>query len=75
YRSGHIAGAKHIVMDDLSNHFDSMDKNQAVALYCYTGATSGKALAQMKKAGFTDVAHLTGGIAAWKTENLPTTTS
>ncbi len=62
-------------MDDLSNHFDAMDKNQAVALYCYTGGFSGKALAQMKKAGFTDVVHLTGGITAWKTENLPTTKS
>ncbi len=73
YRHGHIAGAKHIAMDDLSNHFDSMKKDQPVALYCYTGSFSGKAATQMKKAGFTDVAHLTGGIAAWKAENLPTT--
>ncbi len=72
YRAGHIAGAKHIAMDDLSNHFDAMDKNQAVALYCYSGSFSGKALSQMQKAGFTDVTHLTGGIAAWKAENLPT---
>ncbi len=73
YRHGHIAGAKHIVMDDLSNHFDSFKKDKPIALYCYSGSFSGKAITQMKKAGFTDVAHLAGGITAWKNENLPTT--
>ncbi len=73
YRAGHIAGARHIVMDDLSNHFDSLKKDKAIALYCYTGMSSAKAIVQMKKAGFTNVVHLTGGINTWKAENLPTT--
>ncbi len=73
YRHGHIAGAKHIAMDDLSNHFSGLKKDKAVALYCYSGGFSAKAIRQMKKAGFTDVAHLAGGITAWQRENLPTT--
>ncbi len=73
YRAGHIAGAKNIVMADLRNHFDSMQKDKPIALYCHSGGFSRSAIGQMKKAGFTDVAHLTGGILAWKAENLPTT--
>lgn len=73
YRDGHIAGARHIAFEDLANHFDGLAKDKPVALYCYSGGFSGKAVVQMQKAGFAQVTHLGGGIKAWETDNLPLT--
>lgn len=72
FNAGHIAGAKHISMDDLSNHFSGLPKDKPILLYCYSGSFSARAIGQMQKAGFTDVAHLGGGITAWQRDNLPT---
>lgn len=73
YAAGHIAGAKNIPMSTLDAHIKQLgDKDQAITLYCYRGNDSGKALNILKKAGFTDVAHLQGGMAAWARDSLPT---
>jgi len=41
------------------------DKDQAIYLYCRSGGRSGRALSQLKQAGFTNVHHLVGGFMAW----------
>ena len=40
-------------------------------LCCQSGARSSRALAQLEAAGLTNVAHLDGGLAAWKAAHLP----
>lgn len=73
YAASHIAGAKSIPMNTLDAQLDKLGaKDQAITLYCYRGIDSGKAVAVLKKAGFTDVAHLQGGMAAWTRDSLPT---
>ena len=67
---GMIEGAAHV--DFYSADFTAQmeaaygeDKDQAIYLYCRSGGRSGKALNQLKQAGFTNVHHLVGGFMAW----------
>jgi len=50
---------------NFQNQLGTLDKNQAVYIYCRSGGRSGKATKQMKKMGFTTVYNLIGGIGAW----------
>jgi rhodanese-related sulfurtransferase len=40
-------------------------------LYCDTSSRSGKAIAALKKQGFTRVVNLSGGLSAWQQAGLP----
>lgn len=42
------------------------EKNAEIILYCKTGQMSGEALTTIRKLGYTNVRHLTGGMDAWK---------
>ncbi len=42
------------------------DKNAPIILYCKTGRMSGEALQTMRKLGYTNVKHLSGGMDAWQ---------
>ncbi|KKT81059.1 MAG: hypothetical protein UW78_C0018G0009 [Candidatus Azambacteria bacterium GW2011_GWA1_44_9] len=42
------------------------DKNTPIILYCKTGRMSTEALETIKKLGYTNVKHLSGGMDAWK---------
>lgn len=42
------------------------DKNTPIILYCQTGRMSSEAIETLKKMGYTNVRHLSGGMAAWK---------
>lgn len=68
YASGHVADAINIDVEGGSfvNRLADLDKDATYAVYCRSGNRSAVALQQMKDAGFTDVAHLDGGIGAWQ---------
>jgi rhodanese-related sulfurtransferase len=73
YEKGHIPGARHVAM----SQFDPESKDLAkakelpVAIYCKTGQTSGGAAKRLKKAGFTQVYALEGGLRSWTEAQLP----
>lgn len=74
FRAGHIAGAKNIPFEELDNHLNTLGgKDASLVLYCYSGSFSGKALAKLRKLGYSDVKQLKGGITAWNADDLPTT--
>lgn len=76
FKAGHITGATHIPMETLKQQPDSVgDKNQKIVLYCARGNFSASAVTILKKAGFTDVMHLGGGMNAWRQDNLPVVTA
>jgi len=67
----HIAGAQSFPLSS----FDPtrLPRDRRLVLCCQTGARSSRALAQLEAAGLNDVAHLDGGLGAWKAAHLPTT--
>jgi len=75
YADGHIEGA--INIDFTDENFETLlsevDKSKPVAVYCGRGGRSGKCSAYMKKAGFTKIYDLDGGITEWKYKGKPVT--
>lgn len=73
FEQGHIPGARHVAM----SQFDPENKDLAkarelpVAVYCKSGQTSGLAAKRLKKAGFSQVYTLEGGLRSWSEAQLP----
>jgi len=63
---GHIEGAKHIPLGQLAGRMKELDPRLPTVTYCRSGARSSQAASIMKKAGFTDVRNLSGGMIAWE---------
>ncbi|HGG59585.1 MAG TPA: rhodanese-like domain-containing protein [Gammaproteobacteria bacterium] len=72
---GMINGARHLPLSDLGKRLRELekDKDRPVIVYCRSGSRSATACRMLQKKGFTDVAHLSGGIMAWQSANLPLT--
>lgn len=71
YRQFRITGSKLIPLHELGNRLREIDKIKPVLLYCHSGARSGMALSLLKGKGYTQIAHISGGISAWKRNGLP----
>jgi len=74
FAAAHLRDARNIPLKELSQRVGELDKfkGKSVIVVCQSGTHSGKAEAILKKAGFTEVHGLTGGIAAWQVQGLPT---
>jgi rhodanese-related sulfurtransferase len=57
-----------------AGHLPPMVQQQRVIVYCATGARSALAVPVLHALGYTDVAHLDGGLAAWLADGRPTET-
>jgi len=65
YREGHIPGSKNVPLQSIDNVEDLVENNDTpLYVYCYSGARSRQAAAQLKHMGYTNV-HNIGGIAAY----------
>ncbi len=73
FAAGHLVGSRNIPLGDLEAKLVSAVKNKAlpVILVCQTGARSGRAVEAAKKLGYEQAQSLAGGLAAWKTANMP----
>jgi sulfur-carrier protein adenylyltransferase/sulfurtransferase len=67
FEKAHIAGSKLIPLGQLGARLAEIAdwKQRRVVAHCKTGGRSAKACAQLREAGFANVANLTGGIDAW----------
>jgi len=71
FREGHIAGARRSESAEVAAALKATAKDAAIVLYCESGSVSDKAAETLAVAGYDKVATLRGGLATWRTENLP----
>lgn len=73
FAGGHIADATHIPLAELAERLPELKKykNKTILINCQRGIRSAKACAILRKAEFTDVHNLEGGINAWLAAKLP----
>lgn len=62
FQGGYITGAKNIPLSQLKNRLGEIPKDRSVLLYC----RSKQAAKVLAKSGYSNLAHLQGGIRAWK---------
>lgn len=78
-QNGKIAGAVHAPRGMLEFYADSslpyhrpeFDKSKRIILHCASGGRSALAAATLKQMGYEKVAHLDGGLKAWKDSGKP----
>ncbi|HEX3072203.1 MAG TPA: rhodanese-like domain-containing protein [Ignavibacteriales bacterium] len=78
-QNGTIPGAVHAPRGMLEFYADSslqyhkpeFDKDKKIILHCASGGRSALAAQTLKEMGYENVAHLEGGIKAWKEAGLP----
>ena len=72
YGGGHILGAKNAPLSRLGDGGEvAKRKERPVIVYCEGGDRSSKAVAFLRKQGFTRVVNLSGGLKAWQQAGLP----
>lgn len=75
FASGHVGGARQMTGEQILQAGETLKKykDKAVVVYDDTGSLSASAVRQLAAQGFTKAFNLRGGLAAWRTENLPLT--
>lgn len=73
FADGHIVNAKNIPLNDIEAEPDPIKKkkDRVVLTVCDNGVTARRAADALRKAGYESAYSLQGGLAAWRTDNLP----
>lgn len=73
FKEGHILNSVSMPLSSMVKRMGELDKHKAkpVIISCKTGNRSGRAASMLRKNGFESVNILSGGLTAWKKENLP----
>lgn len=70
--AGRIEGSRHIELERLASHAETIPRDRPVVFQCRLGARSAMATRAFRAAGW-DAHNLTGGAAAWVAAGLPFT--
>lgn len=78
-QNGRIAGSVHAPRgmlefyadESLPYHKPEFDKKKRIILHCASGGRSALAAATLKQMGYENVAHMDGGLKAWKEAGKP----
>ena len=68
---GHIHGAVLIPLGELAGRAGELSHERPIVAVCRAGGRSAQATNILQKAGFTEVANLTGGMLRWRAEGHP----
>lgn len=73
FTAGHVAGARRMDGEQILKAEDLLKKHKQkpVIVYCNSGSLAAAAVRKLREQGFAQAVNLRGGIAAWRTENLP----
>jgi rhodanese-related sulfurtransferase len=65
YKGGYIPGACNMPLSQMKHRFGEIPKEKNVYIYCQSGMRSKQAARILSKNGFSNLAHLQGGISSW----------
>jgi rhodanese-related sulfurtransferase len=68
--AGHIAGTRHIELNNLTAEAPTVDRERPVVFYCRVGARSTMAAQAFRASGY-EAYSMTGGLRRWADEGLP----
>lgn len=71
YAEARVDGSALIPLGQLSGRIGELRKDQPVVAMCRSGNRSSVAVSMLKRAGFSEVSNLKGGILAWTKSGLP----
>ncbi|MBD7907690.1 rhodanese-like domain-containing protein [Sporosarcina gallistercoris] len=66
YKGRHVKEFKNIPLNDLGKRMSELDKDKETYVICQSGMRSARAAGMLKKAGFSDVINVKGGMSAWQ---------
>jgi rhodanese-related sulfurtransferase len=65
WRAGHVPGALHIPLDELTARHEELDPDAEILVVCAHGIRSAAAAQWLLQAGFENVANVRYGLSAW----------
>jgi glyoxylase-like metal-dependent hydrolase (beta-lactamase superfamily II) len=65
WEGGHIAGARHLVLNELEQHLAELPRERELVCICKSGYRSSIAASLLERAGFERVTDAIGGMDAW----------
>ena len=71
FAGGRVAGASSLPLSELEKRHAELDHTKPIYVMCRTGRRSAEAQKRLFALGFTNVVNVSGGIEAWKKEELP----
>jgi rhodanese-related sulfurtransferase len=72
FAAGHAAGARNVPLGAIDGAKGlPSNKAQPLVVLCASGSRSTRAVAMLRKAGYSSVHALAGGTAAWRSASLP----
>lgn len=72
YRSGHIRGAIHIPLSEISSRSINIEPEDQIVLYCRSGRRARIAAGILSDRGFSNISILNGQFSGWRASGLPT---
>jgi rhodanese-related sulfurtransferase len=66
YKGRKISQFQNIPLDQLNSKLDKLDKTKETIVICQSGMRSSRAAGILKKAGFTNVVNVRGGMSQWQ---------
>jgi glyoxylase-like metal-dependent hydrolase (beta-lactamase superfamily II)/rhodanese-related sulfurtransferase len=67
----HLAGSVNVPLNHLTERLAQLPKDRALVVYCAGGYRSSIAASLLQRHGFTNIAEIAGGFAAWEAARLP----
>ncbi len=66
YKGRHISQFQNISLDTLPSKLDKLDPSKETIVICQSGMRSSRAAGILKKAGFSNVVNVRGGMSQWQ---------